>query len=336
MVINSITGGFEIIANDGTIANFASGEYISITKFPDFVRLFNKLSESNEYYDLYPSQIVTINGSGSGFNTVDLLEKKIIEILQSNSLSSDIEIQRTGKYNGKTAYVFNILGRRSGFTSTSIFNDIKEYDNGVANIPALSNSTLDIISSSANDTSAGTGVRTVKVVYVNNSNQLVESSAITLNGTTLVTSVLTGVNAVLWMETNTVGSGEVAAGNIRLRINGSTVEVEQISIGGNKSMSAFFMVPTGHTAHVKCLHGTAIGTNQDLRLRGTVNTLDRSISNVWHYQDNLFLTTGQIDDSDISMLKFPALSKIKVSTISGATPVANRADVSFQVILIAD
>lgn len=89
MVINSITGGFEIIANDGTIANFASGEYISITKFSDFVRLFNKLSESNEYYDLYPSQIVTINGSNAGFSTVDLLEKKIIgELLNTNNKTS--------------------------------------------------------------------------------------------------------------------------------------------------------------------------------------------------------------------------------------------------------
>lgn len=53
MVINSIVGGFEIIANDGiTINNFANGEYISIEKFPDKVRLFNKLSKTTQYFDL--------------------------------------------------------------------------------------------------------------------------------------------------------------------------------------------------------------------------------------------------------------------------------------------
>lgn len=258
-------------------------------------------------------------------------------LLRNIITTEDISnIQKTGYYNGKIAYVFNILGRRAGFTSTSVFNDVKEYDNAVAAIPDLSNSTLDIISSSANDTSAGTGARTVKVVYINNSNNLVESPAITLNGTTLVTSVLTGVNAVLWMETATAGSGGVAAGNIRLRINGGTVEVEQISAGGNKSRSAFCMTPTGYKAYVKCIHGTAIGTTQDMRLRATVNSLDRSLSSVYHYQDNLYLTSGQQGDSDVPFLRYPALSKIKVSTLSGATPVANRADVSFQVILIQD
>lgn len=256
--------------------------------------------------------------------------------LPNNSLISEIEISRTGLYNGKTAKQFHILGRRAGFTSTSVFNDIKEYDNSVAAIPILSNSTLDIISSSVNDTSAGTGVRTVKVTYINNSNALVESAAITLNGTTLVTSVLTGVNFVLWMETNTVGSGGVAAGNIRLRINGGVVEVEQITAGGNKSMSASFMIPTGYTGYIGQIDGTAISTTQDLRIRATVNTFDRTISTAYKFQDNLFLASGQTDRSSYGALKYPALSKIKVSTLSGATPVANRADVSFTVTLIAD
>lgn len=262
----------------------------------------------------------------------------IIDLSNNKVVTTDavFEIQQTGKYNGKTAYAFNILGRRAGFTSTSVFNDVKEYDNGVADIVTLSNSTLDIISSNANDTSAGTGVRTVKVVYINNSNQLVESSAITLNGTTLVTSVLTGVNFVLWMETATAGSGNVAAGNIRLRINGGTKEVEQISAGGNKSMTGAFMVPGGYKGYITSLQGTAIGTNQDLRLRGTVNSLDRSVSTVYHYMDNLFLTNGQNATSNYHYLKLPALCKVKCSTISGATPVANRCDVSFLIILIQD
>jgi len=253
------------------------------------------------------------------------------------TLDTFIEIARTGKYNGKTAYAFNILGRRAGFTSTSVFNDVKEYDNAVANIATLSNSTLDIISSSASDTNtAGTGVQQVKVVYIDNSNALVESAAINLNGTTLVTSVLTGVNFVLWMEAVTVGSGGVAAGNIRLRINGGTVEVERISLGDNKSMSGCAMIPTGYTGYITSIQGTAIGTNQDIRLRATVNTLDRSLSTVFHYVDNLYLASSQTDRSEFHSLKLPALCKIKVSTISGATPAANRADVSFNLILIAD
>jgi len=89
MVINSIVGGFEIIANDGiTINNFANGEYISIEKFDDKVRLFNKISSNNEFFDLYPNQIAFINGVSTGFSTVDLLEKTLISnvILKTTSL----------------------------------------------------------------------------------------------------------------------------------------------------------------------------------------------------------------------------------------------------------
>lgn len=245
-----------------------------------------------------------------------------------------LEISRLGLYADKISKTFNVIGRRSGFTSTSIFNDVKEFGSGVDDIPVLSNSTLDIISSSASDTSAGTGVRTVVVTYINNSNNIVESAPITLNGTTLVTNVLTGVNAILFMETATAGSGGVAAGNIRLRINGGTVEVEQISAGGNKSMTAFFMIPLGYSGYIKSIQGTAVGTTQDIRLRATVNTIDRTLSTVYHYQDNLYLGDGQQGQNNIEFLKYPELSKIKMSTISGATPVANKADVSFQVILI--
>jgi len=247
-----------------------------------------------------------------------------------------LEISRTEKYLGKTAKPFNVLGRRAGFTSTSVENDIKEFDNSVAAIPTLSNSTLDIISSNANDTAAGIGVRSVKVTYLNTSNNMVESSVIALNGTTLVTSVLTGVNFVYWMEAYEVGSGGVAAGNIRLRINGGTVEVEQITAGGNKSRTGAFKIPTGYTGYINSFHGTAVGTTQYMLLRATVNSFDRSVSTAYHYVDNLYLPSGQVDSSEFDFLKFPALSVIKVSTISGATPVANRADVSFHVILIQD
>lgn len=251
------------------------------------------------------------------------------------TITNDFEIASTGQFRGKTAYGFNILGRRSGFTSTSVFNDVKEFDNGVADVPVLSNSTLDIISSNIADAAAGTGVRKVKIVYIDNSNNLVESADITLNGTTLVTSVLTGVNEVLWMESTEVGSGNIAAGNIRLRINGGTIEVEQITAGGNKSMSGKFMIPAGYTGYISGFQGSAIGSaNQDMRLRATVNTKDRSISTIYHFQDNLYLPSGISGTTTFITLKYPALSKIKVSTISSATAAANRADTSFSIILI--
>lgn len=244
----------------------------------------------------------------------------------------------TGKLYDKTAYAFNIAGRRAGFTSITLSNDIKEFDNAVADFPVLSASTLDIISSSANDTnSAGSGVRQVKVVYINSSNVLVESAPISLNGTTLVTSVLTGVNEVLWMETYSAGSGAVAAGNIRLRINGGTVEVEQITAGGNKSLSARFMVPTGHTAYIPNWRAHAVNNDQNVSLKATVNTLDRSLSTVYSIISSA--DVGSNANSSTMLLPFmklPALSRVRVSTISGGTGATVRCNTNFVVILVQD
>jgi len=258
--------------------------------------------------------------------------------IQDKNIASDylLDIAISNTYKNKVAKSFNILGRRSGFTSTSVYNDVKEYDNTIATIATLSNSTLDIISSSASDGVAGTGVRSVKVCYLNTSNVIVESGVIALNGTTLVTSVLTGVNFIYWMESYVVGSGGVAAGNIRLRINGGVVECEQITLGGNKSRTGAFKIPTGYTGYVTSLQGTAINTSQDILLRSTVNTLDRTLSTAFHYVDNLFLPSGINATSNFHSLRFPELSIVKVSTLSGALPVANRANISFSIILIAD
>lgn len=244
----------------------------------------------------------------------------------------------TGKLYDKTAYALNIAGRRAGFTSTTVFNDVKEFDNTVANIPVLANSTLDIISSSANDTnSAGTGVRQVKVVYIDSSNALVESPAISLNGTTLVTSVLTGVNEILWLETHAAGSGGAAAGNIRLRINGGTVEVEQITAGSNKSLSARFMVPAGHSAYIANWRAHAIGQAQDMFLQATVNTLDRTISTVYKVVASADVGANSNSSANLlPFLKLPALSRVKVSTLSGGTAATVRADANFVVILVQD
>lgn len=244
----------------------------------------------------------------------------------------------TGQLYGKTAKAFNITGRRAGFTSTTVLQDIKEYDNAVAESPELSNATLDIISSSASDTNtAGTGIRQVKVVYTDTSNNIVESAAINLNGTTLVPSVLTGVNSILWMEAVTVGSGGRAAGNIRLRINGGVVEVEQISTQNNKSFTGRFTVPVGFTAYIPDWRTHAINNDQNVRIQAQVHTLDRTLSTVYTAQANSDIATNTNGTPLLlPFLRFPALCKIKISTISAGTAASVQCDVSMSVVIVAD
>lgn len=251
-------------------------------------------------------------------------------------------IQLSGKWWGKTAIVYRILGRRAGFTSTSVLNDVVEFANGTAAIPVLTGvEPLELVSSSAQDAAAGTGVKSVKLTYIDSTNNLVESAAISLTGVTPVALGFTMLQP-LWMESVAPGSGAsvaentVAAGNIRLRIVAGSVECEQITAGGNKSLSARFMVPTGYTAYVSSWESHAINNDQDMRMRAQVDTVTRALMALYHFIDTDYLPSNTGSSSEPPFMKIPALSKIKVSTISAGTAGTVRADTSFTIVLIAN
>lgn len=110
--------------------------------------------------------------------------------------------------------------------------------------------TMTISSASANDTSAGTGARTVLVegVGVNFASQ---SEVVTLNGQTAVSTVNTylGINNVTVL---TAGAGLVNAGAIYAGFGTVTAGVPAsiltaIAVGDNKSQGCVYTVPAGYT-----------------------------------------------------------------------------------------
>lgn len=255
---------------------------------------------------------------------------------KSDSLVQEIQI--TGKFSGKDAKVFHILGRRASFTSTSVFNDIGEGVGAASTalFPVLNGTeTIEVLSSNANDTLAGTGARKIKMTYINNAYALVETADINLNGTTPVTVVANDCLQCLWFEVTETGSSETSIGNLTLRTS-APVTLSRITAGGNKSMDAIFMVPDGWKAYIYEWSGSNIQNSQDLRMRAQVNTFDRSLSTVYHFQDNHNTPSNQAFDASLPFLQFPARCKIKVSTISSSTAGATRADGDFTVVLIKD
>ena len=243
----------------------------------------------------------------------------------------------TGLYNGRAARVFHITGRRAGFNSTSVLQDCSEVLGTTTDaiVDLAGTEALEIVSTSASDAAAGTGVQTVKITYINASNALVESAAITMNGTTPVATGITA-KALLWAEATTVGSGNVAAGNIVIRNTVGPVNYLRITAGGSKSLAAYFMVPAGHKAYIVDWGGNALSTTQDMRLRATVGTYARDLQAPYHFVSNLYLASGIGMEEAVGFLQFPAGCRIKVSTLPGATPAGNRLDASFNIVLIAD
>lgn len=243
-----------------------------------------------------------------------------------------------GEVNGRLATSFNIRGRRAGFNAANISQDVGEFLGTTSDLfPELTGvENLEIVSSSAADTAAGTGTRTVKITYINTSNALVQSADIVLAGTTPVAAGFFA-RAIMWMESTSGGTSETSVGTIILRIVGPGATQEQITLGENRSLSARFMVPSGFTGYVAYWQSSAFGgATQDVRLRGTVDGFTRALGTRYVAQDLAFTSDTASLTNALPWLKFPALSRIKVSTISSAAGVANRVGTDFSIILIAD
>ena len=155
--------------------------------------------------------------------------------------------------------------------------------------------TMTVSSSDTNDTSAGTGARTVQILGLDGDYNEI-SETITLNGQTAVTTtnsflrvnralVLTagsgGVNAgIIYVGTGTVTSGVPA--NIYTTINGD---------GTNQSLQAFWTVPANYNAYI---HQTNISTGNSSNTPAVLKTLlvARPHGGVFNTKEIIVLTDG--------------------------------------------
>jgi hypothetical protein len=115
--------------------------------------------------------------------------------------------------------------------------------------PWMTGSTsLEIVSSSANDTAAGTGARTVQVQGLDTSHIELNQN-ITLNGTTAVAIPLPlfRINAGLIMSS---GSGKTNAGDLTIRDAGGGTTRAIIPAGYGITKQSIFTVPAGFTLQI--------------------------------------------------------------------------------------
>lgn len=256
----------------------------------------------------------------------------------SNNKINILEIQKTGFYQGKIAKIYDLSGRRKGFTSTSIPQDLYEYLGSTSFFNTVTSANaLEIVSSDANDTNAaGTGIRTVIVTYIDGSNNLVQSSAIALNGTTPVAAGFTA-NEIISMEAASSGALRVAQGNIRLRIVAGPVEIEQITAGTSKSKTGKFMIPSGYKGYLLHWNGQAINNDQDLLILAQRDSYTHEFTSGYHVIDNAYTPSNTISpEMNLNFTPIPALSRVKLSTTSAGTAVTVRASGSFSILIIKD
>lgn len=153
-------------------------------------------------------------------------------------------------------------GEEPGFSVIHKYGRNPDIDNAVGTFECLWNGggqytgfdatsadTIDIYSSSANDTSAGTGARTIKIQGLDSSwNYATEN--FTLTGATQVVSTSTWMR-VDRIEVLTAGTGGENAGTITVEQSGTPANVfAAVPIGYNQTMIAAYTVPLGKTAYM--------------------------------------------------------------------------------------
>jgi len=234
---------------------------------------------------------------------------------------------------GKLASVHRILGRRSAWVDTTSQHDMVEFASTLATEANLTGiESLEIVSSSANDTLAGTGVQSVVITYIDASGNQQTTTPVALNGVTPVALSFKAL-AIQWMEASATGSGGAAAGNIRVRIAGGGAEHEQISIGHDTSRSGRYMVPAGYHAHLVRWSGHAINADQDMQVRSTAFEHDRSLSTVLHGDASFYLPSNGSNAEPLDYITVPSLGRIKLTTIAASAGATVRADANFTFIV---
>lgn len=114
------------------------------------------------------------------------------------------------------------------------------------------NFTGSIISTSANDAAAGTGVRTVKITYYDSTGAGPFTENVTMNGVTGVNLVNANHCFIEKMEVLTVGAVGSAVGTIALHTGagGAGTTVGSIAIGDNQTFWNHHYVATGKSCYV--------------------------------------------------------------------------------------
>ena len=149
--------------------------------------------------------------------------------------------------NADSASFVKIMGRCS-----NLANVLREVWDGPTDRygPPAAPQQMRIVSSSANDASAGTGVRIVRLYYLD-ANYVAREEYITLNGTTPVLTVATNILRVNKMHASGVGSLGVASGNISLTSTDGVTTYSYLTAGRNFARQAVYTVPEGYKLRIE-------------------------------------------------------------------------------------
>ena len=210
------------------------------------------------------------------------------------------------------AYGFAAFGERVCVGSQE---DAVIWSNGAFVGPAIGGVQMSIVSSSANDSAAGTGLRTIDLHYLD-VNLIEHTEIVTLAGLTPVLTAATDIYFINEMHVITVGSNLKAAGNIIVSNGGITYA--EILINKLLMTSSARMVPKGKRAFISGAVAGSSSSSADARV--TIRLVSSSYNGNIFVNPFLLLPLGSVDLQDGSVtFSFPVPPSFGEGIVFGLT-----------------
>lgn len=190
--------------------------------------------------------------------------------------------------------------------------------------------TLNVVSSDTNDTSAGTGARTVEIEGLD-SNWDVLTETVSMNGTTNVTTTNSFLR-VYRARVVTAGSTGTNAGTITMTNTTSSNVIAQISVdtsGFGQTLMACYTIPNGKTGYLISVNGSSSKDNEHtFRLLARDNTVTDA---AWNTKELMNARGGFNLYKKFAINKYTEKTDLDFQAIASA---ASAASGGFELILI--
>ncbi len=188
--------------------------------------------------------------------------------------------------------------------------------------------TVDVASDDTNDTSAGTGLRTLLLIGLDDSG-VAQSETITMNGQTEATSANT-YSAIHGFRGLTYGSVKGSAGNVYLG-NGTFTSGVPTTIyatgetGHNKSATGYYTVPTGKTLYLRQFTMSMVGSNKEAKVHvetssGGINWITENefgLESGGNFQGSVVAVPGIVGDTSVRITGLAGASGTELAVILG-------------------
>lgn len=179
------------------------------------------------------------------------------------------------------------IGHRFGYASTSSTALTQVRATTYTEPPADG---LEVVSSSTQDASAGTGTRTLRVTYYRGTGVGPYTEDVTMNGTSAVAITDAAARFVEKMETLTIGSNGINVGTITIRRSAAGATVGTIPVGDGITNWAHHYVALGQKCLIMGISIGMTGNNGRMFIR-TQDPLDSAafyvtISQIYRCQNN--------------------------------------------------